>query len=95
MDDENAGDDRKLMFGLIRAREQDHEARQPGFIKTAQIFDSQETKMNILRLEKESREMCPDQFRDEPPGPKKGQGNKQGDTAANVLFKNSVSEKPS
>lgn len=34
-DDENAGDDRKIMFGLVREHEFDHEARQPGFIKTA------------------------------------------------------------
>ena len=89
------------MFGLIRAREQDHEARQPGFIKTAQIFDSLETKQNILRLEKESKEMCPDQFKDNTYGydtnySKKGQQSKQQqahDTAANVLFKNSISER--
>ena len=34
-DEANAGESRKLMFGLVRPNQINVEARQPGFIKTA------------------------------------------------------------
>ena len=50
MQDENAGDARKLMFGLIREHDVDNEARQPHFIKAAQIFRTEEEYNNIEEL---------------------------------------------
>ena len=39
----DAGDDRKIMFGLARKNEAGVESRQPGFIKKATLFTSEET----------------------------------------------------
>ena len=39
----DAGDDRKIMFGLARKNETGVESRQPGFIKKATLFTSEET----------------------------------------------------
>ena len=57
-ENENAGDNRKVMFGLIREHELNNESRQVGFIKSASIFKSQETQDNIDQLEKESKAMA-------------------------------------
>jgi len=57
-DDENAVDARKIMFGLVSEHAQKNdETRQPGFIKAAQLFQTQETKDNIAQLEREAKEM--------------------------------------
>ena len=60
MQDENAGDARKMMFGLVKEHDFDPEARQPHFIKAAQVFMTEETKNNIEKLEKEAKEMAKD-----------------------------------
>ena len=39
----DAGDDRKIMFGLAQKNDGGLENRQPGFIKKATIFKSEET----------------------------------------------------
>lgn len=56
----DAGDDRKIMFGLAQKNEGGSESRQPGFIKKATLFMTEETQRNIDRLEKESKEMAKD-----------------------------------
>ena len=53
------------MFGLAKATSQVDEARQPSFIKSAQIFQTQETKDNIDQLEREAKEMIQN-FSDKP-----------------------------
>ena len=60
MQDENAGDARKMMFGLVKEQDRDDEARQPHFIKAAQIFMTEETKNNIEELERKAKEMAKD-----------------------------------
>ena len=54
----DAGDDRKIMFGLAQMNETSVEARQPSFIKKATLFTSAEEQFAINRLEKESKEMA-------------------------------------
>ena len=39
----DAGDNRKVMFGLVQKSEAGVEGRQPGFIKKATLFTSVET----------------------------------------------------
>ena len=57
-ENEFAGDERKIMFGLIRKPEQANEMKQTGEIKQATLFTSKETQANIDRLEKDSKEMA-------------------------------------
>lgn len=54
----DAGDDRKIMFGLAQKNEGGNENRQPGFIKKATLFTSKETQVEIAKLEKESKELA-------------------------------------
>ena len=62
---ENDGDNRKVMFGLIRPKEGEDETKQPGFIKTAALFRSKEEQENINQMEKDAKEMAKD-FDDQP-----------------------------
>ena len=58
MQEEDAGDARKKMFGLLKDKDIDAERRHPGFILGAKLFRSEHDQRQIEALEKGAKDMA-------------------------------------